>query len=147
MRGFLFKTGCMVFVVLFGVGALPSGGFPQTGIVVSPENPSEFDSLEVTINAESTTNLVLIDNTSFEVTDGLIKIITDVTCGPWYMMDPYTITVVVPPVVADTYNIQYWSTEGCHLGLNPILSSEIVVSPEPIATERTTWGAIKALWQ
>jgi hypothetical protein len=143
----LFNAGCMALIVLFGMGALPLKAFSQTGIVVNPENPSEIDSLEIMINAESITSPVWINSTIVEVTEGLIKIIADVSCGPFYMITPYTINVVVPPVVAGTYDIQYWTTEDCHLGSNPILSSEIVVSPVPIATGRTTWGAIKALWQ
>jgi hypothetical protein len=137
----------MALVALFGVGALPSRAFAQTGIVVSPESPSEVDSLEITINAESNMNPVWIISTSVEVTAGLIKIIADVICGYNYMVTPYTVGITVPPVVADTYDIQYWSNEECHLGANPILSSEIVVTLAPIATGSTTWGAIKALWK
>lgn len=147
MRRTLFNAGCMALVALVGMGALPPRAFSQTGIVVSPENPSEVDSLEITINAESTRNPVLINSTSVEVTAGLIKIVADVICGYYYMVTPYTITVMVPPVAANTYDIQYWSTEDCHLGSNPILSSEIVVSSAPVATGSATWGAIKALWK
>jgi hypothetical protein len=147
MRGVLFSAGCMVLVVLFGICALPSKAFSQAGIVVNPETPSEEDSLEITIYAESTRFPVWIDSTSFEVTTGLIKIMADVICGYFYMLTPYTITIIVPPVAANTYDIQYWTNEDCHLGSNPILSSEIVVSPGPIATGSITWGVIKELWK
>ena len=147
MRRTLFASGCTALVVLFGMGIMPSRAFSQTGIVVSPENPSEVDTLEITINAESNMNPVMIMSTSVEVSAGLIKISADIICGYLYMVTPYTITVMVPPVAVDTYDIQYWSNEECHLESNPILSSEIVVSPAPIATGSTTWGVIKTLWK
>lgn len=146
MRRYLLIVKCMAIAVLFGMSAFPSSAYSQTSIVVSPENPSEIDSLEITINAVSTTTPVWIYSTSFEVTEGLIKIIGDVDCGPYYAIEYYSFTVLVPPVAENTYAIQYWTNENCHLGSNPILSSEIVVSPEPIAAERSTWGTIKALW-
>jgi hypothetical protein len=145
MRRVLFDAGCVILVSLFVMGVLPSRAFSQIGIIVSPENPCEVDTLEITINYESTMHPVLIDSTSVEVTAGLIKITADVICGYYYMVTPYTINVAVPPVAADTYDIQYWSNEECHLASNPMLSSEIVVSPAPIEAGSTTWGAIKAL--
>lgn len=146
MRRNLLIANCMAIVVLFGMGTFPSRVFSQTGIFVIPENPSEIDSLEVTINAVTWTYPAWIMSTSYEVSEGLIKIIADVGCGDFYAESPYEFTIIVPPVATGTYDIEYWSTEECH-GSNPVLSSEIVILPEPIATERTTWGAIKALWQ
>ena len=145
MRKALSISGLTALAVFVGMGALSSSAFSQTGITVMPEDPSEVDSLEITINAVSITYPVWIDSTVVEVTEGSIKIFGYVQCGPWYMIEPYSITVMVPPVPANTYDIEYWSNEDCHLASNPILSSEIEVSPEPIATESATWGAIKAL--
>ena len=147
MRKHFLIANCMAIVVLFGMSAFPSIAFAQTGIDIIPVNPSEIDSLEITVNAMSTSMPVWIYETSFEVSEGLIKVICDMDCGPYYAIEYYSITVVVPPVAQGTYAIQYWTNESCHLGSNPILSSEIIVAPEPTATGKSTWGAIKALYQ
>ena len=139
------KAGCLALALLTVLSKTPSTALSQTGIVVDPENPCEADSLGITVNEESITFPVWIDSKTVEVSDGLIRVTTHLRCGMMYMVEPYRITVEIPPVAPGTYDIEYWSNEDCHLGSNPILTSEITVAPSPIATRRTTWGAIKAL--
>jgi hypothetical protein len=139
------KAGCFALTLLLASGATPSTALSQAGILVDPENPCEADSLKITVDEESLTFPVWIDSKTVEVSEGLIRITTDLRCGIMYMVEPYRITVEIPPVAPGTYDMEYWSNEDCHLGANPILTSEITVAPSPIATRKTTWGAIKAL--
>ena len=70
--------------VLIGMCAYSSKALSQIGITVIPENPTEIDSLEITINAETLTHPAWIVSTSCEVTEGLMKIFADVGCGYFY---------------------------------------------------------------
>jgi hypothetical protein len=135
----------MLPALLSGLVASPSTTFSQTGIIVIPEDPCEADSLKITVYEESITFPVWIDSKSVEVSDGLIMITADIRCGAMFMVEPYRIDVELPPVAPGTYDIEYWSNEDCHLGSNPVLTSEITIAPVPIAAKTTTWGAIKAL--
>jgi hypothetical protein len=147
MRKTCFIAGCLSLAILLGTGMVPTRVFSQAGIVISPENPTEVDSLELTITAECCMMPVLIHSTSLEFSDGLIKVVAERECGPFMMATLYTHTVIVPPVEPDTYIVEYWVTGDCLMPPNPILSTEIVVLPATVGIGQSTWGVIKALNQ
>jgi hypothetical protein len=147
MRRVRSLLGYIVLTVLLGIGFIPSSGFAQTGIVVSPPNPTQVDSLELTITAGCCMMPVWINSVAIEVSEGLIRIIADRECGPFMMPTLYTHTVMVPPVDPDSYIIEYWVTGSCLIAPNPILTTTTIVLPLPVQADGETWGAIKALFQ
>lgn len=138
---------CIALVVVLGGWPMPSEGFSEVGIVVSPENPTVLDTLEVTITAGCCEMPVTILDTAVIVSEGLIKIVADRECGPFTMATIYMHTVIVPPVEPDFYAIEYWITGDCLITPNPILTSEIIVLPVPVSVSETTWGAIRGLYK
>ena len=111
---------------------VPASAFADEEIVVSPLNPTELDTLEITITAVCCYITVDILDTTVVVSEGLISIIADRDCGPWTMPGPYTHTVVVPPVEPGLYSIEYWVTGTCPSGEFPEVTGEVLVSPAPV---------------
>ncbi|UCF05206.1 MAG: hypothetical protein JSV33_15010 [bacterium] len=145
MRRVQIALWCIALVIVLGGGSLSSKGFSETGIVVSPENPTELDTLEVTITAGCCRMPVSILDTTVAVSEGLIMVVADRECGPFTMATIYTHTVVVPPVEPGSYVIEYWVTGDCLIQPNPILVSEINVLPFQVPVSEKNWGAIKLL--
>lgn len=139
--------GCIVLTILLGVWSVPPPGFAQAGIVVSPANPTEIDTLRITITAGCCMMPVWIHSTAVEVSEGLIRIVANRECGPFDSPTLYTHTAIAPPVDPDSYVVEYWVTGDCLLRPNPILTTTIIVSPLPIQADGATWGAIKALFE
>ena len=142
-----FVWACFALAILMGAWSIPAPGFAQTGIVVNPENPTEIDTLEITITAGCCMMPAYILGTAVEVSEGLIKIVANRACGPFMSPTLYTHTVMVSPVEPSSYTVEYWITGDCLLPPNPILSTEITVLPVPVHAGESTWGAIKALFE
>jgi hypothetical protein len=132
---------CIALVIPLAVGMSPSRACSQ--IVVSPENPTDADSLQVTISAYCGTFPAWIHSTSVELSEGLIKVIAEVECGMFEMPTLYTFSVMVPPRTPGNYTVEYWLTDISYWHL----STQILVLQAPIATGESTWGAIKSLFQ
>lgn len=113
-------------------------------ISVSPESPSETDSLVIEVTDLCLHSPVTVYSSSVVVSQGSIQLFASAYGGWQDAVEEFTVTYTLAPLTAGAYEIQYSFTGGCHQGQNPVFTHELIVLPSEVYTGPETWGNVKS---